>query len=176
MVAVAGLSASKSFLLGSLLAVLALWATLSPVAQAQDFVELPPELDARAAQLYDGIMCPICNGQTISQSNSEIASNMRQMVRERLLDGDTNEQIYAFMANAFGEDILASPPTSGASLAVWVIPPIAVLLGLAAVGFAINRLRRGASEPQVPAGTAPATVRSEDRYLAMVDREMGENR
>ena len=80
---------------------------------AQEYVELPPELDARAAALYNGIMCPQCNGQTISQSHAEIAETMRGMVREQLKAGATDDEIYAFMVGAFGQSVLASPPTSG---------------------------------------------------------------
>jgi len=147
---------------------------LTATASAQDFVELPPELDARAAHVYDGIMCPICNGQTISQSNSQIASDMRQMVRQRLLAGDTDEEIYDFMAGAFGEDILASPPTRGIGLAIWVIPPVAILAGAIVVAVAVRRLRQ---RQAIEASGLPEAVPAKeiDPYLHMVDQEMGGN-
>ena len=157
---------SRLTLVGIILAVL----IPSVVVQAQEYAELTPELDARAAGLYDGIMCPICNGQTISQSHSEIAATMRQMVKERLLAGDSDAQIYAFMVEAFGRDILASPPTSGIGLAAWVIPPVALLLGAVAVTIAIRRLRR--ESPLVPPDQPPPGSDDLARYLAQVDLEM----
>ena len=142
-------------------------------AHAQDFVQLPPALDQRAARIDEHIMCPICHGQTISQSNSDIAGTMRQMVRERLLAGDTDAQIYAFMANAFGDDILASPPTHGAGLLAWVIPPMAVLLGAIVIVFTIRRLRRASvGEPSQEAASANGAASSGDPYLVLVDQEM----
>jgi len=148
-----------------------------PIAHGQDFIELTPELDARAASLYAGIMCPICDGQTISQSHAQISETMRQMVRERLIAGDSDDEIYAFMTSAFGEDILASPPTSGIGVAVWVVPPIALLLGAVTVAFVVRQLR--ASPPRKASANANAALSGEssdalDPYLGLVDREMGD--
>jgi len=170
-VSMAGLAAT----LGTL-ALLAVSPAL-PIAHGQDFIELTPELDARAASLYAGIMCPICDGQTISQSHAQISETMRQMVREHLIAGDSDDEIYAFMASAFGEDILASPPTSGIGFAVWVVPPIALLLGAVTVAFVVRQLRAG---PTRKANTkANAALPGEsgdafDSYLDLVDREMGD--
>jgi cytochrome c-type biogenesis protein CcmH len=148
-----------------------------PVAHGQDYVELTPELDARAANLYAGIMCPICSGQTISQSHAQISETMREMVRERLVSGDTDDEIYAFMVAAFGQDIIASPPTTGLGLAVWVVPPVAILLGAVAVAYVVRQLR--APVPVDDAAYAgPAAQRESEgalgTYLDLVDREMGD--
>lgn len=148
-----------------------------PVAHGQDFADMTPELDARAANLYAGIMCPICDGQTISQSHAQISETMRQMVRERLIAGDTNDEIYDFMIEAFGQDIIASPPTSGLGLAVWVVPPIAILMGAVVVAIVVRQLRT----PQPLADNAyaaPVAKHEADdalgTYLDLVDREMGD--
>lgn len=141
---------------------------------AQDYLELTPELDARAANLYSGIMCPICNGQTISQSHAEISETMRQMVRERLAAGDTDKQIYDFMADSFGRDILASPPTSGVGLAVWLVPPVAILLGMFAVTLFIRRLRKAddLADATSASPSSGGTAAELESYLRMVDVEM----
>lgn len=156
------------------LALLILWVALQTVpAHAQEHVELPPELDARAAALYVGIMCPQCDGQTISQSNAQIAATMRQMVRERLRAGDSDDDIYDFMVLAFGESILASPPTSGVALTVWVVPPIGFLLGAIAVIIVVRRLQRDPEDPAL-ATAPPGTEHDLDAYLDLVDNEMQE--
>ena len=145
-------------------------------ARAQEYVELSPELDGRAAALYSGIMCPQCNGQTISQSHAQIAETMRQMVRERLKSGDTDEEIYAFMVGAFGRSVLASPPTSGVALTVWVVPPVMLLLGAIAVFLVVQKLKR---EPDRTVALAmasgpPGTDNDLSAYLDLVDDEMQE--
>jgi cytochrome c-type biogenesis protein CcmH len=154
----------------------ALTATLTPIAHAQDYdyVELPPEFDARAASLYEGIMCPICNGQTISQSHTAIAETMRGMIREQLLSGATDEEVYLFMVRSFDESILAKPPKSGVALGVWVIPPVGVLIGAIAVFFAVRAMRGAASSQRGAAPTVPPVDAETARLLEMVDREMSD--
>ena len=163
----------------ALLTTLVLWfaialLTIPSAIHAQEYIELTPELDARAADLYAGIMCPICNGQSISQSHAAIAQTMRQMVRERLAAGDTDKEIYEFMTDAFGRDILASPPTSGIGLAVWIVPPIALILGGFAVTLFVRRLRASA-KPGSATQTSDAEYGTDDEldpYLRLVDVEM----
>ena len=154
---------------------IAFLATSSPIS-AQEYIELTPELDARAADLYGGIMCPICNGQTISQSHAAISETMRQIVRERLVAGDTDSQVYDFMTDAFGRDILASPPKEGIALAVWVVPPIAILLGGFAVTLFVRRLKAAAklvADSDVPVDNGDIDDALEP-YLRIVDAEIPE--
>ena len=179
---VSGPFSQRSFLFAAAIAAtivtLALLAAspVTPVASAQEYVELTPELDARAAKLYAGIMCPICDGQTISQSHAQISETMREMVRERLVGGDTDDEIYDFMISAFGQDIIASPPTSGLGLAVWVVPPVAILFGAVAVAYVVRQLRAPSALEDVADATPAAPRESDDSlgtYLDLVDREMG---
>jgi cytochrome c-type biogenesis protein CcmH len=148
-----------------------------PNAHAQDYIELDGELEARASSLYVGLMCPQCSGQTISQSHAAIAETMRIMVREGLANGDTDAEIYAFMVGAFGESVLAEPPKSGVTLAVWLIPPIGLALGAMAVFMAIRRLRRNGGARWRPAAAGargdspPAGL---EGYLRLVDEEMSD--
>lgn len=173
---------SRKRCLVSVLLLLLVFASLdgTGVIHAQEYIELTPELDARAADLYAGIMCPICNGQTISQSHAAISETMRQMVRERLVAGDTDAQIYDFMTEAFGRDILASPPKSGIGLAVWFVPPTALLLGAFAVTLFVRRLRMADALVREGIGTDSGsrigsnggTVDELEPYLRLVDEEM----
>ena len=149
----------------------ALAVLLAPPAHAQEFEPLPPELEPRAQALYDSVMCPQCAGQTISQSNSQIARAMREAVRDGLLAGESSQQILDALVVSFGEGILASPPKRGLSLLVWLAPPIALILGGAAVALAVRRLRRGTAPAVSPAGNKATGDLAP--YLDMVDREIG---
>lgn len=134
---------------------------------AQSYEELPPELEQRAHSLYDSLMCPQCAGQTIGQSNAPIAAAMREIVRDRLLEGHTTQEILDFLVGSFGEEVLASPPKRGLSLLVWLVPPAALLLGAAAVALTIRGLRRKpGEEPRTPSERTLAP------YLKLVDEEM----
>ncbi|MEX2599764.1 MAG: cytochrome c-type biogenesis protein [Dehalococcoidia bacterium] len=152
----------------------ALWAIAAPGAQAQATEDLPPELEQRAHHLYRQVMCPTCVGQTIDQSRAPIAANMRGLVRERLRAGDTDEEILALFVDAYGESVLASPPTSGTGLFAWVIPPIALAAGGFMVFLAIRALRQPSPVAQTPLHRRPPSSGDEsDSYLALVDEELG---
>lgn len=157
----------------------ALVALLTSPAHAQVQEPLPPELEVQAQALYESVMCPQCAGQTISQSNSQIAKAMRAAVRDGLLAGQSPEQVLDSLVASFGEGVLASPPTSGLSLLVWLGPPIGLVLGAAAVAIAVRRLRRGAGQDAVADGVRGAVLAGSKAtgdlapYLDMVDQEIG---
>ncbi len=154
------------------LALLAVGAATAP-ARAQSYEDIPPHLEERAQHLYGALMCPQCAGQTLDQSHAPIAETMRQIIRDQLIDGASDDAIVDLLVGAYGESILASPPARGFSLTVWLVPPIAILLGAAAVALAVRSLRR--PQPAAPAtpGGAPAVGAPElEQYLDVVDREL----
>ncbi|MBI4287861.1 MAG: cytochrome c-type biogenesis protein CcmH [Chloroflexi bacterium] len=107
-----------------------------------------PSLDEQAQDIYKSLMCPLCAGQTIEQSQSELSVQMRALVREKLAQGQTREEILQFFVEKYGEMVLAAPPKSGFNLLVWVVPGVAVVVG----GFFLYRLiktmQRKAAIPQ----------------------------
>ncbi len=138
-------------------------------ARAQPYEDLPPDLEQRAQRLHSAIMCAQCAGQSLDQSNAPLAKTMRQTIREQLIAGDDDDEIIALMVSAYGEGILASPPARGFSLAAWVVPPIAILLGAVAVAFAVRSLRR---KPQAAGHDAAGAPSGLEPYLDIVDREL----
>jgi len=155
-----------------LLALAAVAAALSPAAAvAQVSEELPPELQERARAIYEGVMCPQCAGQTLDQSSAPIADAMRSVVRTQLLAGETNDAIIASLVESYGEGVLAAPPARGFSLIVWLVPPLALLLGGAALALALRNMRaRPADAPPYPSGPPDA---DQELPFDLVDRELG---
>ena len=163
----------------------ALSAALAPPARAQTYEALPPELEERARGIYSGVMCPQCAGQTLDQSSAPIAEAMKSVVRTQLLEGATDDAIIAALVESYGEGVLASPPTRGFSLLAWLVPPIALLIGAAAVAAALrNRRARvpdaapGAAQAVASPGKAPiagseAEADARDLPLDLVDLELG---
>ena len=150
----------------------ALVALLTSPAHAQVQEPLPLELEVQAQALYESVMCPQCAGQTISQSHSQIAKAMRAAVREGLLAGESPEEVLDSLVASFGEGVLASPPTRGWPLLVWLGPPVALVLGGAALVLAVRGLRRGAGRDTAPAESKATGDLAP--YLDLVDREIGE--
>jgi len=141
---------------------------------AADAPETRLNYDEKAAQGIDGmLMCPVCPSQTIDQAQVTIAKQMRQLVRQKLAQGESREQILEYFAGVYGQDILAAPSKSGSTLVAWTVPVAGVLAALAA-GFFVLRsmLGRPAHAVQVAAGRYDAKEDLEP-YLQAVDRELG---
>jgi cytochrome c-type biogenesis protein CcmH len=101
------------------------------------------------------LRCVVCQNLSVADSPSEMANQMRDIVRQRLAAGETPEQVIAYFVERYGEWILLSPAPHGLNLLVWAAPAVAVLVGLAAVAFLIRRWTRPAStRPEQPVDPA----------------------
>ena len=125
-----------------------------------------PTLEERAYALDRQLMCPVCDGQTVDQSNAQVSLDMKEVIREKLRAGESEDEILAYFSARYGDSVLASPPTSGFSIVVWIVPPAALLIGIALLAIVMRRMKkRGAGEDATDAGL--------DDYLAQVDRDLG---
>lgn len=129
--------------------ILALMLALSTgpaLAVNPDEVLKDPALEARAREISSGLRCVVCRGENIDESNAEIARDLRLLVRERLKDGDTNQQVMDYVVARYGEYVLMKPTTKGANLLLWGAGPALFLL--AAIGaFVYLRRRSRATDP-----------------------------
>ena len=99
-------------------------------------------LEERAQGIDQRLMCPVCPAETIDQSQADVAIQMRELVREKLRAGESEDQIYDFFVERYDKGVLAEPPAEGFNVLVWVIPPVALVLGLALLWFGIRHLGR----------------------------------
>ncbi len=107
-----------------------------------------PALEARARAISDGLRCPVCRNESIDESHAEVARDIRLMVRERLVAGDTDEQIREAVVARYGEYVLLRPTADGANLVLWLAPAAMLLAGLG-LGWTVLRSRSAAPEPDV---------------------------
>jgi len=105
-------------------------------------VRAAPTLEDQVAAIARELMCPVCAGQTVAESNSTLAVQMRQEIRARLLRGETREQILAYFVGQFGESVLAAPPKRGAGLILWLAPVAAFAVGLWLLTRYLRRITR----------------------------------
>lgn len=126
-----------------------------------------PTLDDRVYAIAAELMCPVCGGQTVAESNSALAEQMRTIIRERLHAGQTREDIIAYFVGQFGEGILAAPPPRGGGLPIWLAPAIVIGIGLVALSRYVRRMSRAAPSP-LPAPT-PAEAEAVKRELRDLD-------
>ena len=130
----------------------------------------PEELEAIAYSIDRSLICPVCPAETIDQAQVQLAKQMRALVREKLSEGWTREQILDLFVESYGEDVLASPPKSGFNLLVWVVPPAGVAGALVLLASVVVAMRR-AGVSREEAFQAP--VSELEPYLNIVDEELG---
>jgi cytochrome c-type biogenesis protein CcmH len=120
------------------------------------------------AELEAEIICPTCH-TTLDQSSAPIAERMRRFIRARIAAGDTKSEIKRKLVAQFGEQVLAAPPKRGFDLLVWILPPVSVACGAAALGLLARRWSRRRS----PAGGgAPDALPLDPASEALVDEEL----
>lgn len=115
------------------------------VAVAAPAVLGDPAQEARAHDLQMEIRCVQCENEPIAQSTSEIAADMRTLVRERIAAGDSDAEIRDFFRERYGDFVLFRPPFDARTWVLWATPALLMLLGFWAV-FTM-RGRRAAGEP-----------------------------
>lgn len=104
-----------------------------------------PVLEERARSLSQGLRCPVCRNESIDESNATLAKELRIVLRERIADGDTDQQAVDFMVTRYGEYVLLRPDTRGANMILWLAAPTLLLFALA-IGWSTIRNRRPGPE------------------------------
>ncbi len=113
--------AGRLVYLGTLLALLA---ALALVACSRD--DGLAELERRAYEINQAVMCPVCPGESIDQSQNSLAIRMRGIVIDRLQQGWTDQQIKDHFVESYGDSVLLAPPARGFNLLAWILPPVAI--------------------------------------------------
>lgn len=98
-----------------------------------------PALEERARDLSKGLRCMVCRNESIDESNAELARDLRLLVRERLVAGDTDDEVIAYVTDRYGEFVLLRPRMDGSNLILWIAGPVMLLVG---GGIAFFTLRR----------------------------------
>ena len=103
-------------------------------------------LEARARGISQGLRCLVCRNESIDESHATLARDLRLLVRERIVAGDTDEQVVAFVVDRYGEFVLLQPTLTGSNLILWVAGP-AMLAGALVIALVYLRRRRLTVEP-----------------------------
>ncbi len=143
----------------------------SAVGQGARDVDLyleDPAQEERARQISDQLRCVVCQSQSINGSNAFLARDMRNLVRERVAAGDSDEEIFAFFVDRYGEGVLMKPNAKGINKLLWSAPLILLLLG---GGLAIMFVRQQATQPITP--PAPLDDEEQDLLRAALEEEKG---
>jgi cytochrome c-type biogenesis protein CcmH len=123
----------------------------------------PKSLDQRTHEVATQLQCPICNGESVADSPSGLASEMRGVIRQKLAQGQSEQQVIQYFEARYGDTILESPPAQGFTLMIW-LPPV-VMLALGAYVVVVFGREWGAH------GARVAAAPEEDEALDLSDDE-----
>jgi len=140
-------SLARIALLGALLVVS--FAPTAAFAVQPDEILKDAGLEARARNLSRELRCMVCQNQSIDDSEAPLAKDLRLLVRERLVQGDSDRQVLDFLVARYGEFVLLKPPLQGQTLLLWGLPPLALLAGMIALFVMARRRKAVGAEPMV---------------------------
>ena len=125
-----------------------------------------PDLERRAQELNKSIMCPVCPGESIDQSQHPLAVQMRGIVADRLEDGWTAGRINDYFVDRYGPSVLLEPPREGSNILVWIVPPLGVGRAVLFLYMAIRGMRRRDASGE--ASEPPLSQEERERYFARI--------
>ncbi|ELT47307.1 cytochrome c-type biogenesis protein [Brucella sp. ZJ1_1] len=137
-------SAFAALLLGAALA----FQGTAALAVNPDEVLSDPVLEKRARTISGELRCMVCQNESIDDSNAELARDLRILVRDRLKEGDSDEQVMDFIVDRYGEFVLLKPRLNARTILLWGFPVVILLIGAVALVFAFRGRKRVGQAPQ----------------------------
>ncbi len=127
-----------------------------------------PVLEARAREISKDLRCVVCQNQDIDSSNAGVARDLRLLVRERLVAGDTDQQVLDYIQARYGDFVLLKPPFKPETYTLWLTPFVLVLVGAGGVIAVLARSRRN----KATAGLSDEEERRVSELLAQSERDV----
>ncbi len=124
-----------------------------------------PALEARARALSEQIRCLVCQNENIDDSNADLAHDLRVLVRQLIVKGDTNQQVLDYLVARYGDFVLLKPPVQPDTYLLWFGPLIVLVLGASGIVLFFRR-RRAAALPDPGAALSPDEAKEVARLLA----------
>ena len=123
-----------------------------------------PSLEERAREISKEIRCLVCRNESIDDSNADLARDLRLLVRERLVAGDSDVEVRTYLVDRYGEFVLLRPVFSWSNALLWLAGPLFFVLGLIA-SIAYIRSRKPAAEASTVSGLSDDEQAELDRIL-----------
>jgi len=164
----------------SLFLVLAIIAVIAAIWSAV-YLSAPKQqtLDQRVQAIASQLKCPICQGESVADSPSLLAQQMREVIRQQLQEGKSEQEIIQYFVNSYGEQIVWSPPWQGFSLLAWLVPIGLLLAGVAIIYFTLRDWRTLSRSATAGSNGYDSDAMDIDgaeleRYRAQLERELAE--
>jgi cytochrome c-type biogenesis protein CcmH len=144
---------------------IALVAPTAALAVEPDEMLKDAALEARARDLSSELRCLVCQNQSIDDSAAPLARDLRLLVRERLTEGDSDQQVLNFLVARYGEFVLLKPRFELHTLLLWGLPPVALVAGM--IALFVTARRRQSANLQAPA----LTLTEQQRIATLVENQ-----
>ncbi len=144
-------------------------AAFPALAVNPDEVLADPVLEARAREISKGLRCLVCQNQSIDDSNADLARDLRLLVRERLVAGDTNDQVVSYVVSRYGDFVLLKPPFKASTMVLWIGPLFIAGFGLLAVIVFFRRTGVGLRDDVVSTAQLRLTDEEKIRVEALLE-------
>ena len=112
---------------------------VSAYAVEPDEMLADPALEERARVISQDLRCVVCQNETIDESNATLAQDMRRLVRQRILAGDSNEAVLAYMVDRYGDFVLLRPRVTSQTVLLWFGPFVLLVVGAVMAARYIKR-------------------------------------
>ena len=121
-----------------------------------------------AKQMY----CPVCENIPLDVCPTQACQEWRELIRQKLAQGWTDQQIKTYFAQQYGDRVLAEPPQRGLNWIVYVVPPVVFLIGVGIVWRVLASMRKRPASAGVEQGTRPPAPNADDPYLKKLEEEL----
>tara|TARA_B000000557_G_scaffold114848_1_gene93033 strand:- start:221 stop:598 length:378 start_codon:yes stop_codon:yes gene_type:complete len=81
-------------------------------------------------EISNELMCPVCQGQTVAESNSKLAISMRDVIKQKISEGKTKNEILNYFTEIYGDNILATPPVKGLNILLYLVPILFLVISI----------------------------------------------
>jgi cytochrome c-type biogenesis protein CcmH len=159
---------------GILFYLLLLFSFVSP-AFAQENIT-----DDEVNEVAKGLYCPVCESTPLDVCPTLACADWRELIRDKLAQGETPQEIYAYFAQQYGDGVLAEPPRAGANLILWLFPVVAIVVGGLYFGSTLRSLKveeEAAATAVPPSPSTPNSAKSVlplDHYITQIEKELAQ--
>jgi cytochrome c-type biogenesis protein CcmH len=119
-----------------------------PVRAAYDQPLPDAAQETRARALQKELRCLVCQGESLDESNAQLAADLRALIRQRIAQGESDQQIKDYLVSRYGDFILMKPPLRGDTFLLWFAPGLVLLLGAGVVVLTIRRAKARSAEEE----------------------------
>lgn len=136
--------------------------------------------DNEVNEVAKGLYCPVCESTPLDVCPTLACADWRELIRDKLAQGETPEEIYTYFALQYGDGVLAEPPREGVNLILWLFPVIAVVVGGLYFGRTMRSLKvaEAAETTVVPSTSSPQNnakpVRPVEHYITQIEEELAQ--